>query len=243
LDGAPTSAGGRTLSEAQAKTPPSDPGAAERRESFAEHLKIEPQAEKAHFDPATSTDFSEAKKDQSLSSLASGLTGPSAKHDAPGTQTQTAAPPNPVVHQIPLGSVPIEIGLKSLAGVNRFEIRLDPAELGRIDVRIDIGDDGEVKAQLVVDRVETLSLLRRDAKTLERAFEQAGLKPSEGGVDLSLRDPSGDGRFQHQQGRDERNPSGSSPGQERHAGDRPEAATSSPKPRIWRGASGVDLRI
>ena len=96
-------------------------------------------------------------------------------------------------------------GLKTLAGVNRFEIRLDPAELGRIDVQLDISEDGEVKAHLVVDRVETLSLLQRDARTLERAFEQAGLKPSEGGVDLSLRDPAGDARH-GQRGHDERNP-------------------------------------
>ena len=83
--------------------------------------------------------------------------------------------------------------------MSRFEIRLDPADLGRIDVRLDMGDDGIVKAHLTVDKVETLALLQRDARTLERAFEQAGLKPSDGGVDLTLRDHAFAG---HRQGGD-----------------------------------------
>ncbi|AMJ60923.1 flagellar hook-length control protein FliK [Bosea sp. PAMC 26642] len=95
----------------------------------------------------------------------------------------------------PLHVVPIEIGLRALAGSRSFDIRLDPAELGRIDVNLDISDKGEVNARLVVDRVETLHLLQRDSRTLERAFEQAGLKPSDAGVDIALRDPSDQSGF------------------------------------------------
>jgi flagellar hook-length control protein FliK len=131
--------------------------------------------------------------------------------------------------------------LKSLAGVNRFEIRLDPAELGRIDVRLDIGDGGEVKAHLMVDRVETLALLQRDAKTLERAFEQAGLKPSEGGIDLSLRDPSGDRRGGHQPQGGQGHASSARP----DGIAAPEAREPAAAPRriLWRGTGGVDLHI
>lgn len=91
----------------------------------------------------------------------------------------------------PINAVPLEIGLRALSGSKRFDIRLDPAELGRVDVRLEIDDAGIVTAKLTVDRVETLHLLQRDARTLERAFEQAGLKPSDGGVDISLRDQTG----------------------------------------------------
>lgn len=100
----------------------------------------------------------------------------------------------------PLHVVPIEIGAKALAGNKRFDIRLDPAELGRIDVSLEISDKGDVSAKLTVDRVETLHMLQRDARTLERAFEQAGLKPSEGGIDLSLRDPGQQAGGRQQQG-------------------------------------------
>jgi flagellar hook-length control protein FliK len=91
-------------------------------------------------------------------------------------------------------AVPMEIGLRALQGAKEFQIRLDPAELGRIDVRLEIGDDKSVSARLVVDRVETLQLLQRDAKTLERALEQAGLKANDAGIDISLRDPGQQGR-------------------------------------------------
>lgn len=113
-------------------------------------------------------------------------------HSAPSQMLrQPMAPP------VPLGAVAIEIGVRALAGARRFDIRLDPPELGRVDVRLDLGDDGSVKAHLTVDKVETLALLQRDARTLERAFEQAGLKPADGGVDLSLRDQPSHGGHRH----------------------------------------------
>jgi len=110
----------------------------------------------------------------------------------PGLAAAPAATPQPqgAGQPTPIHVVPIEIGLRAMAGSKQFDIRLDPDELGRVDVNLSISDKGEVSARLVVDRVETLHLLQRDARTLERAFEQAGLKPSDGGVDISLRDPS-----------------------------------------------------
>lgn len=103
----------------------------------------------------------------------------------------------------PIHVVPIEIGLRAMSGSKQFDIRLDPDELGRVDVNLSISDKGEVSARLVVDRVETLHLLQRDARTLERAFEQAGLKPSDGGVDISLRDPSDQSAFRQNRQHDE----------------------------------------
>ncbi len=137
---------------------------------------------------------------------------PAAHRPADGTQlgtllsnlqaaTNPAAPPASLIQPpkpegaqahlakaIPPSAVPIEIGLRALQGAREFQIRLDPAELGRVEVRLEIGDDKSVSAKVVVDRVETLHLLQREAKTLERAFEQAGLKSSDSGIDISLRD-------------------------------------------------------
>jgi len=112
-----------------------------------------------------------------------------------------------VLVNTPLSAVPLALGMKAMAGASRFEIRLDPAELGRIDVRLDIDNEGNVKARLTVDRVDTLQMLQRDARMLERAFEQAGLKPSEEGIDLSLRDDRGDeSRREAREGDDETRP-------------------------------------
>ncbi|WP_245239658.1 flagellar hook-length control protein FliK [Methylobacterium variabile] len=89
----------------------------------------------------------------------------------------------------PLSAVPITIGMQALAGSSRFEIRLDPLELGRIDVSLDIDrEHGAVKAHLVVERPETLALLQRDAGSLQQALTQAGLNAGEAGLSFSLRD-------------------------------------------------------
>ena len=99
-----------------------------------------------------------------------------------------AAPTTPMpVHFVPVAGIAVEIAAQSLAGKNRFEIRLDPPELGRIDVRLEIDGDGHVKSRLIVERSETLDMLRRDAPQLERALQQAGLKTADNALEFSLR--------------------------------------------------------
>ena len=88
---------------------------------------------------------------------------------------------------VPLAGVAVEIVSRAQDGLKRFDIRLDPPELGRIDVRLDVDHGGKVTSRLIVERAETLDLLRRDAPQLERALQQAGLN-TEGGMQFSLRD-------------------------------------------------------
>lgn len=157
---------------------------------------------------------------------------------APGSAGQSASSGQPT----PIHVVPIEIGLRAMSGSRQFDIRLDPGELGRVDVNLSISDTGEVSARLVVDRVETLHLLQRDARTLERAFEQAGLKPSDGGVDISLRDPSDQSAFRQNRQQDEapqrpRLPNGPELGEEA-----PLSIDPVPQRRLIR-LGGVDLSI
>ncbi|WP_458424190.1 flagellar hook-length control protein FliK [Methylorubrum extorquens] len=135
------------------------------------------------------------------------LTPPGGVGAAQGTQAAqaadaAAAAPQPAMPPIPLGAVPMTIGLRSLSGMNRFAIRLDPVELGRIDVSLDLDKaGGKARAHLVVDRPETLALLQRDAGSLQQALAQAGFdvgtEAGGGGIDLSLR-----GETESQGGRD-----------------------------------------
>ena len=76
------------------------------------------------------------------------------------------------------------------AGSNQFDIRLDPPELGRIDVRLNVDSNGQVTSHLTADRPETLTLLQSQQPQLERALEQAGLKTADNGLQFSLRDQS-----------------------------------------------------
>jgi flagellar hook-length control protein FliK len=91
---------------------------------------------------------------------------------------------------VPLSGLALEIAVSAKSGKSRFEIRLDPADLGRIDVRIDVDRNGQVTSHLTVEKPETLSMLRQDAPQLQRALDDAGFKTGSGGLQFSLRDQS-----------------------------------------------------
>jgi flagellar hook-length control protein FliK len=94
---------------------------------------------------------------------------------------QTAAP------QVNLPQLAFEIVRHAQLGSNQFQIRLDPADMGRIDVKLDIASSGSVNAHLTVEHPETLDLLKRDSGALGAALSQAGLDSSKTNLEFSLR--------------------------------------------------------
>lgn len=108
------------------------------------------------------------------------------------------------VQQVNLPQVAFEVVRQFEAGNSRFQIRLDPAELGRIDVRLDVDKSGAVSARMTVERPETLDLLQRDQRALQQALQQAGLDGQKTNLEFSLRQNPfaqhggmGDGRGDH----------------------------------------------
>jgi flagellar hook-length control protein FliK len=133
---------------------------------------------------------------QSGAAIAPGFTGIlSTLQAAPGVPT---APQHAAVtaDSVGLAAVPIAIVTRAEAGERKFEIRLDPPDLGRIDVQLNVDSSGHATSHLVVDRAATLDLLRRDAPVLERALQSAGLTTDSGSLQFSLRDQSFAGRDQ-----------------------------------------------
>ncbi len=89
-----------------------------------------------------------------------------------------------------------QIGLqiqRHLPGGDRITVQLQPRELGSVEVRLEFVDD-MVHARVIVERQETLDLLQRDSRSLERALNDAGLKTDSGSLSFNLRDGRGDGR-------------------------------------------------
>ncbi|HKQ44298.1 MAG TPA: flagellar hook-length control protein FliK [Rhizomicrobium sp.] len=86
-----------------------------------------------------------------------------------------------------LPALAVEIAAKSQSGAKQFEIRLDPPELGRVDVRLSIDATGKASAHLTADQPQTLSLLQKDAPLLTRALREAGLDVAQDGLNFSLR--------------------------------------------------------
>jgi flagellar hook-length control protein FliK len=109
--------------------------------------------------------------------------------NAGGIQIRPAATPSFFQPpQVPLNMVAVHIAQQAQNGAKRFDIRLDPPELGRLEIRLDFARDGQVTTHIVVERSETLDLLQRDARSLERALQNAGLDTSEGNLKFSLKD-------------------------------------------------------
>ena len=80
-------------------------------------------------------------------------------------------------------------------GDEALTIALDPVELGRVEVSIGQGKEaGQVR--IVAERPETLALLQRDQRDLDRALNQAGLGDMARSLSFSL--ASDQGRQQQQ---------------------------------------------
>jgi flagellar hook-length control protein FliK len=107
---------------------------------------------------------------------------PSASHG-----TSAAAPADHRATAVPLSEIAVTIAAQARSGKSRFDIRLDPPELGRIDVQLNVDRSGNVSSRLIVERPETLDLIRRDALQLERALQDAGLNTGNG-MQFSLAD-------------------------------------------------------
>jgi flagellar hook-length control protein FliK len=73
-------------------------------------------------------------------------------------------------------------------GTNSFELQLHPAELGKVDIKLDIGKDGMVRAHIVTDNPNAYALLQKDAGSLEKVLQQAGLQTDMNSLSFSLRD-------------------------------------------------------
>lgn len=89
--------------------------------------------------------------------------------------------------QVPNTAIALQISKHVARGVSTFEIRLDPAEMGRIDVKLELAQDGRVTAHLAVEKAETLDLLQKDAKALEQALKDAGLDADSDTLNFSLK--------------------------------------------------------
>ena len=81
----------------------------------------------------------------------------------------------------------------------RFDIQLDPLGLGQVDVRIEIGADGQLKAAMSFETQSAANELQARSGELKRALEDAGFNLG-GGLSFEVsRNPNGSGRDLAQQ--------------------------------------------
>jgi flagellar hook-length control protein FliK len=114
--------------------------------------------------------------------------------------TRTAGAPtrtDPFQQRIVGDQVSVHIKKAVQEGMDRIEIRLKPEALGRVDVRLELGPEGRVVATVTADQRHTLELLRSDARSLERALQEAGLQTDDGSLNFNLRSGGDDRPGRH----------------------------------------------
>ncbi len=105
-------------------------------------------------------------------------------------QTQQATLEHGAERAAPAAQVGREIVRRFHGESTRFELRLDPPELGRIDVRLDVSRDNRVTAIISADNPQALTDLVRHARELEQSLQAAGLELSDNGLSFDLRQHS-----------------------------------------------------
>lgn len=99
--------------------------------------------------------------------------------------TAAQSPATPDLH-----ALAVNIAAQSLAGGKQFNIRLDPPELGRVDVRLTVDSTGKAQAHLAVDKPQTLDLLQKDSGNLARALKESGVQLGNNSLQFSLKGQS-----------------------------------------------------
>ncbi|MGH1455688.1 MAG: flagellar hook-length control protein FliK [Alphaproteobacteria bacterium] len=87
------------------------------------------------------------------------------------TQSQSATQPHPATQLV---SATIQKAVKAGDDTN-IKLRLDPPELGRVEVKMSIDKDNKTKIILTAEKPETFMMLQKDSDVLQRALLESGL--------------------------------------------------------------------
>jgi hypothetical protein len=77
------------------------------------------------------------------------------------------------------------------SGNDQISLQLNPGDLGRVNIKLDMSSDGKVQGTVVADNPTTLGLLQKDVRSLERALQDAGLRADPGSLQFSLGNQAG----------------------------------------------------
>lgn len=94
---------------------------------------------------------------------------------------------SPVQAKEILDQLNVQISKAAKEGLDKITIQMRPEALGRVEVQLKLGQDGQLSAMIVADKAETLDALKRDSSQLERSLADAGFKTDQGSLQFSLR--------------------------------------------------------
>ena len=112
------------------------------------------------------------------------------KHAFEALRIHTPATPA-VLHRADVAEQ-VHVALKQAVreGVDQITVQLMPEDLGRIEVKLELGQDAVTRVSFLVDKQHTFDLIQRDAAQLERMLQDAGVRADAGSMQFNLRQES-----------------------------------------------------
>ena len=114
-----------------------------------------------------------------------------ARTASPVQPLSAATRPTPVTLPV-VDQLAIHIVKAAAEGMDKISIKLRPAALGHIEIQLELSHDGRIAAVVTAEKSETLELLQRDARGLERALQEAGLRTNSDSLNFNLRGEGSD---------------------------------------------------
>lgn len=159
-------------------------------ESAAPQIQAKAQMDRAI--PAPMADVQQATASSAPDTPLQQLNALSSANAASATQ---AVATDPIVARATPAAAQVarEIVRRFDGETTKFEMRLDPPELGRVEVRLEVTRDHKVTAVLSADSPQALTELARHARELEQSLQSAGLELSDAGLSFDLSQSREDG--------------------------------------------------
>ncbi len=100
---------------------------------------------------------------------------------------QAPRQPSKASQQEVVDQITVQIARQVKGGNDTIKITLKPVELGTIEVKLEVAPDGRVTAIVTADNKDTLALLQKDTRGLEKALNDAGLNTDSSSLSFNLR--------------------------------------------------------
>lgn len=147
------------------------------------------------FDLASQQQAAAGNGGQPANGLAA-VAGSAAPAATQGTQhaAQTQAARHPQAMVPPGEQVAVHIKRAASEGLDTISIKLDPGNLGKVEVTMEVSSDGRLLAVIAADKPDTLAMLQKDAQQLEQSLRDSGLKTSQDSLNFMLREQGQNGQ-------------------------------------------------
>ena len=86
--------------------------------------------------------------------------------------------------------IKVNITKSAVKGVDKIDIQLKPQDLGNVEVKLQIGKDGKLQAQIIASRADVAETMQKDMQSLEKAFSDAGFDLDENSLSFQFKEDS-----------------------------------------------------